>query len=139
MKTITSQDKGKRYFLDDKRELEVQLVDALPENAGFVKVKFATGQLLNVEERRLTEITELPERVSDADEVALEYPQKVSKLTIEIFDAETGEEFTKWLEGSEAQKWNDWMRELCYKAEQVGMNPKWLTLKWQGKKTTKAK
>lgn len=139
MKTLTSKDKGKRYFIDSNREDEVELVDSLPDNDGWVKIKYPKGQVINVEQKRLTEIAEIPPFEYNPDEIDLEYPEKVSKLSIEIFDAESGEVFTKWLEGAEAEKWNTWMRELCYKAEAVGMNPKWLSLKWQGKKSKRNK
>ena len=136
MKSKDSQ--NKRYFLDGRRELEVTLTDTLPDNEGWLKVRFPNGQLINVAATRLTEITELPKLSSKiSNEVDLDYPQKVSKLTMEIFDAETGETFTKWLEGAEAERWNKWMRELCYNAEQVGLNPKWLTFKWNSKRTPK--
>lgn len=134
----TSHSTGKRYFVDGKREDEVKLIDPLPEIQGYVKVKFKTGQIVNLEEDRLTEIVEVPIYFPNEDaDIDLEYPQKVSKITMEIFDAETGEVFTKWLEGGEAQKWNAWMRELCYKAELIGINPKWLSLKWNAKRTKK--
>ena len=134
MKTITSQDKGKRFFLDNKREVEVELTDLLPDNEGYVKVKFSDGRLVNVEEHRLTEITDLPFNVGELspEELAdLEYPTKVSKITMEMYDAEKGEISTKWLEGKEAEQWNNWMRELCYRAEKLGINPKWLALRWK--------
>lgn len=135
MKSKDSQ--NKRYFLDGKRESEVTIADPLPDHDSFVKVRFPNGHLVNVEEKRLTEITELPKISSD--EIDLEYPQKVSKITMEIFDAEKGETFTKWLEGEDAEIWNNWMRKLCYKAEELGMNPPWLSLRWNGKRTPKKK
>lgn len=137
MKTITSQDKGKRFFLDNKREAEVELVDPLEDIEGLVKVKI-DGNVLNVELHRLTEIEELPIMVlTDRELLELDYPQKVSKLTIEVYDAENGESYTQWIEGKDAEKWCLWMRELCYRAEKLGANPKWLSLNWSKKEKSK--
>lgn len=136
MKSITSADKGKRYFLDGNRNSEVTLFDVMPDD--FAKVVFPDGRHASVAVGRLTEITEISEilglqRVEDDVKELLEYPQKAVKVTIEIFDAEKGETIIKYLEDEDAVQWNDWMRELCFKAEQVGMNPPWMTLKWKTK------
>ena len=137
MKTLTSQDKGKRFFLDNVREDEVELYNPLPDNDGWVQIKLPDGRIINVVETRLTEIMEFPlEKVSD-EQIELDYPKKVSRLVMEIFDAETGEVTVKWLEDEDAEIWNNWMRKLCYKASELGMNPNWLALKWHEKKGTK--
>jgi superfamily I DNA and/or RNA helicase len=134
MKTITSADKGKRYFVDGKRSLEVELVDIKSE--GYAEVRFEKGNIVTISTKRLTEITEIPqlERIEDDErKVLLEYPQKAVRLEVEIFDAEKGETKILYLVDDDAVKWNDWMRELCFKAEKLGMNPPWLTLEWKEK------
>ncbi len=126
MNTITSADKGKRYSVDGNKNKEVTLFDVMGDD--FVKVICPDGSHESIASKRLQEVPTL-ERV--VDEVLLDYPQKAVKVTIEVFDAESGKTTVKWLEGDDALLWNTWMRELCYRAEELGVNPYWLKLGWR--------
>lgn len=130
MEEITNEDEGSRFYLDGVRSREVQLYKL--DGDGFAKIVLQNGQHMNVAVGRLKRIQEIPdlERVLD-DQINLEYPDAVVKVAFEIYNAEKGETEIRWLEGDDAKQWNAWMRELCHKAEKVGMNPKWLSLKWK--------
>lgn len=92
---------------------------------GWAKVIHPDGRHVNIVINRLT--FPIPQiEVIDL----LDYPEKPTKLTIEI-DKGNGVIIEKILQGEDVIKWNLWMRELCMKASDFGMNPKWLSLNWE--------
>lgn len=118
---ITNKDRGKTFYLDGNKSTQVQLFDIMPDN--WVKIVYPDGRHINVTLNRLTRIDdEIP-----IDEL-LDYPEKAVKVTIDV-QTEDGI-MVKVLEGEDAVKWNAWMRELCYRATELGINPSWLDLDW---------
>jgi hypothetical protein len=132
MQTITESDKGNKFYVDGDKTKEVVLVDIV--NGDYAKIELPDKTYQLVVFARLEKVLEKVE--DQSDEVSLEYPEKVARIVFELRD-EAGNTTVKWLEGEDAVQWNAWMRELCYKAEEVGMNPKWLSLKWKQKQKSK--
>lgn len=128
MQSIKESDKGQKFFLDNDKSEEVEVFEVMGDD--WVKIIKSDGSHMTVVPNRLRKV-EL-EQVKD-DVVSLEYPVKPTKVTIELLDEATGKVSVRWLEGEDAVKWNAWMRELCYKAEELGVNPEWLTLEWKHK------
>lgn len=128
-------DIGKRVFVDGNRAIEGLLIGVEDSETGQqARVLFDERKVQTYPSNRIQEIVEVPTTPLD---VTLSYPLKPTKLVIEVLDEQTGETVTRWLEGNEAAKWNAWMRELCYKAETLGLNPKWMSLRWNIKREKK--
>lgn len=124
---ISLQDKGKKFALDGKKDYLVTLHDIADD--GWAKIIHPDGRHTNV---TLNRLEDTPVKIEDDP---LDYPEKAVKVVIQLKD-ENGSMYVKYLDGEDAVKWNNWMRELCWKAEEVGMNPPWLELNW---KTSKEK
>lgn len=45
---------------------------------------------------------------------------RLTKLTFEVFDPQTGKRYTRVLDGEDVDKWNDYMLRVCYLSEGVG-------------------
>lgn len=125
MAEITKNDIGKEFILDNRPSSIVTVYDILPDD--WIKVIYPDGSHKNIVRGRLTRKpeVEVPASIDDL----LDYPVKATKVVIEV----SGPDGTlvKTLEKEEALKWNAWMRELCFKASELGVNPPWLSLDWK--------
>ena len=59
-----------------------------------------------------------------------EEDKKLVKVSFEYLLSDCGKQ-TRFLEGEELQKWQDWIKQVCLLAEIHGTNPHWSRLDWQ--------